>query len=503
MAESNILIFDLTEQMREKVFHFLVHNKISRDKFFSQVPKEWSYNIKSETSLKKLLDVSYFFNTGIVQYEATNYYIIATRVIIPYFDAANKMANADLPIMWGKTIIHDDRKIKHSWNGNLDYSQLFIVEKNRNGFNIIYTADPTLIVRRINQHASEDPRLYIKADGNYYINYTSMDTNCPYKIRKDKAKCVYLTEYKLNISEGSISVENSIPLCANIIFDEIATPLMGDKAFMKNLSPWVSADGSDMLTDFLPTYTIYKQKEDQCTAEQSKYIPRNKDIYNSLIERYSFAVSRNNYAGKIKLFNMAGTTPAITVTKQLQKNLRLKPHANLKIAVGHVRLNFAGRIIEEKEWMALRKVLDISPFFDSLKLFLDKLVSYEDYLYFHNDIYCMILYIFDGTNGNIIYSSDVFLPMAWQKEGIPQSKIPLAFPCGIALGGDDIIISYGEGDIKSRLITIDSDTIRHIIHPYNDDYIRKMKYKILYGNAYNFKDQRKITTVTDEFLAHY
>lgn len=73
-----------------------------------------------------------------------------------------------------------------------------------------------------------------------------------------------------------------------------------------------------------------------------------------------------------------------------------------------------------------------------------------------NIYYLMFFYTFDPTTLEILQVSDAFLP--------PTSEYSLVFPCGLTMADEDtFIVSYGEGDVKMKLLIMTREEIQSML----------------------------------------
>ena len=74
-----------------------------------------------------------------------------------------------------------------------------------------------------------------------------------------------------------------------------------------------------------------------------------------------------------------------------------------------------------------------------------------------NTTYMMFLYTFDPETLEIIESSPAFIP--------PETEHSVVFPCGFIYFDNNYIISYGEGDVKMKLMFIPYNNVKNLLRP--------------------------------------
>lgn len=79
---------------------------------------------------------------------------------------------------------------------------------------------------------------------------------------------------------------------------------------------------------------------------------------------------------------------------------------------------------------------------------------------YHNLMYMMFIYTFDINTFEILRVSPAFYP--------PNIMHSVVFPVGLTYHDDDYVISYGEGDIKMKLLFMKSETINDLLYDQND-----------------------------------
>lgn len=122
---------------------------------------------------------------------------------------------------------------------------------------------------------------------------------------------------------------------------------------------------------------------------------------------------------------------------------------NFNLGIGHCKINYR----HNYENTNFQKFKD------------EFILNNKNYMHGHL-IYFMYFYAFDN-NYNIIYMSDAFIP-SYKNDYIPYF---LVFPIGFTKYTDDIyIISYGEGDVRCKLLYMHKQEIVDLLKPINNKF---------------------------------
>lgn len=431
----------------------------------------------------------YVFNGGLIRC-FLDYYIMGARCIISQY--APYLSHSELPTMWGEsgvkiatlTGINDGS----NWNTFFDSSLVMLVKI------VDFTLQPVILAADLihNENRGEDPRIYKKSDCKYYLGVVSVHHECD--LGDKKGFCAYMSEFPITVNtenSGSYSIKIETgkrkKICRDVLKDQ-ELPL-----FSKNLSPWTYA-GVDYITDFKPNYTVYRFKH----TETCRPLKVSDDVfYKDFKKLYSFKTNtiHDNDFMTLNLVDIAGTTPSIAVDKDVIEQYFPDYIGRLYCGVAHVRIKIRSFIEDRMYDYMINKLkgtgrkLNIPDLYEHAKFKKD-----NGNAYLHDDAYLMMLYFFDpdvdsdDNRGNIIYVSDIFYPNSFTIHN-EASNFILVFPTGLVFNKDQIIISYGEGDVFQRVfVTKFSNFKFHNARDYNNVKIDFMN-GILYGKEYQPKEE--------------
>lgn len=464
-----------------------------------------------EDNLDKLKKTLFIFNNGHLHYK-DDLYLMSARVIIPA-DSAH-MISAEIPAMW-RPIKRGRFSYGGNWNNAYDYAVVFLIRLRKCYFhkphvlavNYIEMMQPGTLPGR------EDPRIYRKASGEIFVYTIGMTSPCDVTKHPDKVKqCAYISEWPLYVEElvevvGEVEekfilnvgdLDTRIIPCRNVLEN-----LDDDGVwYMKNWSPW-SRDGRDFYSDFYPQYTIYEQNAADGNCSKIKNNPLPLSSLNKLKEYFTFQF---NFGDSKKLFSFTSTTPSIRINDSL-RDAYFPNTKNVYAGVAHIRSSTGTIVRDDEMYNAIILAMDrekemYKSFSDLLKII--KQYFDDDKIYLHSDFYMMCVYFFnpdteDGHKGTFLGISDVFLPMGYQHINVKgsDSRFALSFPVGFSmLDNDDFMISYGEGDVKARLMVTRFEEIGY--HNMDDNLPLSIKFKILRLESQNFKQTKSIERLIEE-----
>lgn len=137
-----------------------------------------------------------------------------------------------------------------------------------------------------------------------------------------------------------------------------------------------------------------------------------------------FSRVKNNSNDNI-LFS--GGSPAINYFK----------FSNLKIALGHVKVHTA--------YAKINKIIKESDY------------NYTQYVYY------MFFYTFDPANGEVYSISEMFIPTCDINDSSSHVPYLMVFPMALIEWDDKYIVSYGEGDIRCKILTINKEDVSKML----------------------------------------
>lgn len=416
----------------------------------------------------EITKTNYFiFNGGIIEWCA-DYYLVSARVIVPKCNEI--MTHSELPTMWWNAKAGDVECGK--WNSFMDQGLIALMHIPT------FRKPPTVVATHIieTMHSNEDPRLYRKADGKIYICTTTTHVR-PCDALPQKERCAYMSEYEIHISERKTFEHNTFqillksgktPLCMNILGQQ-----QGVFPIMKNLSHW-TYKGVDYLTDYSSSYsdyTIYVQTRDRCDATK---VNNETQCFKNIAECFRIRYSQINRKGRLEtlsLLNFNGTTPSVRVSDEIMDKYFPDLLTPLYCGVAHIRMQLHN-IISGELLATTQRVLrshgpgnlysDVADFIDQTH---ERKQSGNLFEKPFPEVYVMMLYFFrpdvneNGNRGQILYTSDIFYPLAMSPSNKLVTRFALAFPVGLMFAGEEICISYGEGDVKLFMMIADLDTL--------------------------------------------
>ena len=451
-------------------------------------------------------DKTYIFNNGICHYKH-NYYFMCARCHIPL--SANSMNHVDIPVMWGGGMWRGTKPglmpIKDGWGAISDYATVILVKVNS-----WLSTPPNIEVKSVqwvlpqeNGLASEDPRLYRKNDGRIWVYTVDYVKPCNI-INFNGENCGYITEKPLLVDLKQETFKLGSPrkiVCPNTTVDKVGN---SPDRTVKNWSPWTPSSMNkkpNYWTDFFPTYTIFKENG-PTTCEESSNQPLPMTESNQLKQFYKFYL---NTGHSLSLFKFTTTTPSIPVPWPLTPFLKesfiqnnMIPPNYIMAGVGHVKSGIGHLFFPENRpylQAVLKAMYKEQQFYSSYITLIEQLAGMtdNDLLYWHRDIYMMCIYYFEGGEvnghrGNILATSNVFLPMALNKDGTLSSRFSLVFPTGFLFEGSDVIITYGVGDTRARLLRCPIASLG--FHRYDQNYSQNLQFNILKFPVVNYEEKR-------------
>jgi hypothetical protein len=454
---------------------------------------------------KEYRHAALIFNNSILRLQG-DYYLIAARVHVP--ESYKLIKHAELPIMWGSIGNIHDNWTYASGPVKLGYTIVALVKTDTNFTHLEYV-DHANIFAEGNTHAAEDPRLYIKADGTVCVYTIGKDKPC--KFGKSEWKmCSYLSEYGILIEKGKILISNArkIPCLIGAVDYASQYDKKPDGSWdLKNLSPWVY-NGVNYWTDFYPSNTIYQETGDQICKRPME--PQMKLTEIAKMKEY-MTFNLNLLRDTVKFYAFSGTTPSIPITPEIAKQFGFS--GDVYAGVAHIRMGMLPLFRDMGLGATSNEIFDCIKsemeseyeFFGSYIEFLEKFKTYTDadeMYWVLGDVYAMCVYFFDPsvsknkTLGDIIATTNVFMPMALNIDGSLCTRTPVVFPTGLMFEGSNIIISYGEGDIKTKLMKCDISRLGFA--EYNNAYCSNLKFKVLELPS-NGNEKRKVSDLIKIF----
>ena len=190
--------------------------------------------------------------------------------------------------------------------------------------------------------------------------------------------------------------------------------------------------------DMLENFTLVKSVEKNCILDlkekilyniNGEFIVYDKNNNNVITNRVNIIDEIINYYGKENIIFSLGT-PCIK-------------YKNKQLSVGHIKFQFK------------KKYNDYSP----LKMFIDGIDFSK--IYQHGKyIYMMFLFEFDD-NYNVTRISNSFIPTDENECHLPYHVV---FPTGLCINNDNVLISYGEGDTRCKLIVLHDNQIESLLY---------------------------------------
>lgn len=437
--------------------YIIEYTDFIRNKFL-----EWigiNFNLKPEHGV-------YVFNGGILNY-CLDYYIISARCIISKH--YRYLQHSDLPTMWGATALKTRGKEGSDWTNEFDSTIVLLT------YIPDFKAPPNIlsydVLPELGDFRGEDPRIYRRADGNIYLSVVAGHNPCDLGAPNAKL-CAYVSEYPLIVSHRYTTSGNVFLLK---IHKEIRRKVCQSELsqsnevliFSKNLSNWVYR-GVNYVTDFKPKYTVYQQDETEVC------IPLQVDenvFYKNLKKCFEFKVNRyiNGDLLKIQLVDVAGTTPSIEINPEMKSKYFPGVNHPIYAGVAHIRIRFKYFLENDERFNFIVNYLSRKEgnlYSDIISLFRTSRERFKNGdIYAHDDAYLMMMYFFNpdiderGNRGNIEFISDIFYPLSRTIQTRQMSNFLLVFPTGLMMYGDEIVISYGEGDVFQRILVTNLETL--------------------------------------------
>jgi hypothetical protein len=174
---------------------------------------------------------------------------------------------------------------------------------------------------------------------------------------------------------------------------------------------------------------------------------------------------------QLSLLNFNGTTPSVRVPNEMMARYFPDVNGPLFCGVAHLRMAIYDIVygtIHETVQRYLRSKGENTLYSDManfLKETFDRKESGNLYETRNPEAYVMMLYFFrgdvdeHGNRGNIVYTSDIFYPIPVAQGGNLVSRFVLTFPVGLMFNKTEIVISYGEGDVKFFMLLSNLETL--------------------------------------------
>lgn len=114
-------------------------------------------------------------------------------------------------------------------------------------------------------------------------------------------------------------------------------------------------------------------------------------------------------------------------------------------------------------------------------------------------IYMAYFYLLVKRGNNwVMYFSDAFLPLNYDKEHMDKYKFSLVFPTGIVVKDNLIYVSSGEGDYYNTVMTFDKqEVIKACRHDVSSLDLKKYEYKLLIHQENNTIEKKQLIDPTE------
>lgn len=422
---------------------FLIYNS-------ENFPKKLKINKEKIIYLNK----AYIFNNSTIQIK-DNKYLSAVRVFgnekSPF--KIKKDGFIHLPSMW-----HNSRYIHLRNNKELTketfYDQKTLEYKtfgegwNGYSFVIVFIHDHEKIYRSTifnnGSLINEDPRLYIKSNGNiymYYITRKDLETCEAISGKKHRSQCVVIDEIRVTIENTKNIIkfaDKKSILCntAHKYKDKFGI------IFEKNFCPFVYNNYDYVSYQIEPFIKIYKRDGEKC-------IKKTRHTTHSIFEKMKMHIGPCTFSQ---------TSPGIK-------------YKNSILAIGHFRVKFSD----------IDKILD-----KSIKKFMNSLLlNFENgEIMLHTNIYLTFLYTFKLSNDNAIIEnfSNPFL------FDYTNRKFCLDFCTTInRTNNGEYLLSFGQGDVLCLNAFLTEKEVEKLLDNPNNDF------KPFYLNGEGFIQNSKYT----------
>lgn len=536
------IVSDITEYIRETLYNELykhyVFESIVEQVYANLLSNYQNQNIPFPTRekiRKQLRDSTMIFNGGILPcyIEGDEYFLLGARIVTPI--GFENIFEIKLPTMW-RSIVTPDQKFKSpsGWNNQLDAGAIFLfkifdIDKITISYKILdadftalqsFNLNPTDPYKIKLHHSHEDPRIYKGADNKYYMSSVRSypNKNCDIDgIGEIPNVCGYMDETEIQIIKDTsplklhklhLDYENSKKICLNVIREAFGK-MKGNMRIIKNISH-VEVNGRDYFVDFYPDYTVFeKNGEENCVTINMDKTFADAHI-KELIKNHVISTLPRGKSEMItkKLLSFAGTTPSVKVNIDRFKELTKYPgDKQIYAGVAHVRSSISELLGQNTDdTIQLIAALEQNRETHNYAIFLKKIINifgiYEANglkVYLHPDLYLMCVYYFD-SEFQIIGLSDIFIPVHYDKKTIMTSRFLLAFPVGLMFSEvGEIYITYGEGDIKLKLLR----TNMSILGYHNNDSNLQYNIDIKILDCLSTDDNQTNSTIDDMKYEQY
>ena len=267
--------------------------------------------------------------------------------------------------------------------------------------------------------ALEDPRIH-KFDNKYFITTQGVNNNNFNENDCNKDTCIILSNYHFDNTLKTLNLEN-----------EIVCPSISGRV-EKN---WMMYDYNQNLYFLydLNKEKIIKYNNNLCILKQGK-------------DNELYTISKNNNNGIV----FSGGTNSIIYNNDNE----------LRIGLGHAKITY--KYIENNK---------------------DKFPKYlyeKKYNYHFNLVYTMFFFIFEAKTGKITKITNIFIPTS-KNSDICHHPYNIVFPMSIIEKNNNYIISYGEGDIKCKIMIISIKDVNDMMIDIKE-YQNKIEFKYLLNN---------------------
>lgn len=515
LSNSNDRIYDLTELIRRRCLDQNIYDELEGE------------------NIQRMKNACIIFNSGCINYpEGSDKYVITARCL--FMEDFRIMSETNIPPMWETLSSSKGDDYISGWGSLNDYTTVLYAEipsfENVNNRDLTKILSWDHIQTKTRETMSfEDPRVIKKSDGNIYISVTSTSARCFFNVTKWRtSKCTLMFEYPLLFHQQNKNIikvgkPKKIPCLYNLRNDLEYEEWGGIN--VKNWSHWVH-HFRDHYTDFFGDYTVYGVEGDVNFCKVVKI--KDDEGYNfikRLEKKFTYPIERTDGKYKdTKFFKFTTTTPSIRIPDELC--LRAFGETGLFMGVAHVRSSASGIIKElyqspptsegEEYKTHLQKTFnkiieDINSeeegMYSSFGRFVEKAINLtrRKLIYLHNDFYGMMMYVFNPSDGSIKYISNCFFPFAVNfYQGNTNvnlsSRFLLVFPVGLFFKNDEIFISYGEGDIRTRLLRMDISSVHfHNISTKEgqEKVLNDLKFIIKGTQAGNFIEKKTVKELID------
>lgn len=375
------------------------------------------------------------------------------------------------------------------------FNVLLVGSYNKNKFTVDKTIKPRFFTEKTAYKLIEDVRLF-NVNNKMYIHMTSLISFYEIQIVNNN---IVIASNNLGIDNRSRGMNYAF-----LSFQETKNKISGNDQYIFTFIDWyeyfMGVKKALRVYDIVIDKTYYVGGELQKSQSLSKLYGIKPEI-RFLVDFIKDVPIGKHYHSKYGMFSFS--TPTVETDEKNDYDFD-------KIGIGHVKIVFPSPInnLESNEQKFAHDAYFQFPFKFGNKYIQNQArlsTSYEGHKLCEGYIYLLYFYrIIKKTKDSKfeMHLSDGYLPINLSEQAVNKYKFSLIFPMGIIMKDNQLLMSFGEGDYYTGIISFNKeDVLKSIKHTSLDLDLKSYKYYLL---QYNGKTTETTETLyTDTQLNQY